>query len=171
MTYSVDVFTDLDVMEAYTEAVRRAPGFMETQSKRLIQRRQSQIKSEFLVAPPLPTLPFVWSLDPEKNANARRYYFANKVDRGSKGGRYPRTGALLEGFDIIVDVSEGTGVFTITNDVPGAEFVIGFKQVPSHAASGWGNIDDIAVKFSELVTDDLINLWFTATDPFAGVGP
>jgi hypothetical protein len=155
-------------MDAYTDAVRRAPGFMDVQSKRLIQRRKSEIKSEILVAPPLPTLPFVWSLDPEKNANARRWYFANKVDRGSKGGRYPRTGALLEGFDIIVDVSEGAGVFTITNDVPGAEFVIGFKQVPSHHQ--WGNIDDIALKFSELFTDDLINLWYTATDPFAGVG-
>lgn len=168
--YSADVFVDTDVLEAYSQAARDAPGFMDAQAKRLIQRRKSELKAEILVEPPEPSLPFVWSLDPVKNARARGWYFANKVPRGSAGGRYQRTGALMDAFDILVDTSEGTGVFTITNDAPGAEFVIGFKQVPSHRESGWANLDDTALKFSERITNDLIDLWFTAVDPFAGIG-
>jgi hypothetical protein len=165
--YGVDAFVDTDVFDAYSDAFRRAPGFMGVQSKRLIQRRKSQLITEVFVEPPLPDLPFVWSLDPAKNARARRWYFANKVPYGSEGGRYPRTGDLLDGFDILVNVDEGTGVFTITNDVPGAEFVIGFKQVPSHHR--WVNIDDAALRMSELLNDDFINLWAIVNDPYAGV--
>lgn len=165
--YAVESFVDTDIFDAYNETFRRAPGFMAVQTNRLISRRKSRLKSEILVEPPLPDLPFVWSTDPVKNARARGWYFANRVPEGSQGGRYQRTGALLDGFDILVNVDERGGIFTITNDVPGAEFVIGFKQVPSHRK--WIVIDDVAIKFSELLNEDFIQLWHTVNDPFAGV--
>lgn len=167
--YSAEVFTDLDVFQAVNEAMRRSPGFMATQLNRRLQRNRSALKAEIIVEPPLPKLPFVWSLDPAAQARARRWYFANRVPPGSEGGRYPRTGDLLDAFDIQLDTSEGTGIFIITNDAPGAEFVIGNRQVPSHAESGWPDIDEVALAFSERVTDDLIELWYTTLDETAGI--
>lgn len=167
--YGAEVFTDLDVFNAVNEAIVRSPGFMNVQTQRLFQRNKAAIKSELFVEPPLPTLPFVWSLDPAANARARRWYFANRVPPGSEGGRYPRTGALLDAFDILLDTSESSTIFVIVNDAPGAEFVIGNRQVPSHARSGWGNLDETALRASERLTDNLIDLWYTVLDATAGI--
>ena len=112
----------------------------------------------------------MWSLDPFANARAQRWYFANKVPRGSRGGRYKRTGALLESIDIVtVRESTDTELIALSTDARGAEYVIGDRQVPSHQRSGWPRLDEIAEEESENLTDELIELWFTVTDPFAGV--
>jgi hypothetical protein len=169
--YSAQVFADTDVLQAISEAAAKSPRLMDTALKRQLGRFKRDVLDVLRTEPSdSPDLPFVWSNDAAANARARRWYFANKVPRGSRGGRYQRTGALLNAWDVQLDASDGDGLLLATNDADGFDFVIGNRQVPSHADTGWYNADDELLKASERATDILIELWFTVADPFAGAG-
>jgi hypothetical protein len=164
---SVDV--DTDVLDAIRSTVGQSAPVMETLVRRRVRNTRSQIKAELKAPNEFPELPFVWSYDPAAQARARRWYFANKVPKGSKGGRYQRTGDIEAAWDItFVDDVEGASI-QLENDAPGAEYVYGDKQVPSHYLTGWGQIDEIASRYQDEFNLGLIEDWFTASGPFAGV--
>lgn len=162
---TVTVTVDTDVFDALQETARRSPGLVGTLTKRSVAREKARLREQLLDEPASPALPFVWSLDEDANARARAWYFANKAT--GTGGRYPRTGALIEAYEFEVDVNNADGIITITNDAEGAEFVIGDRQVPGHADT-WPRLEETAFEASERLTDILIENWFTATDITAG---
>lgn len=94
--------------------------------------------------------PFKWSDNPIANAKARRWWYANKR------GRHQRTGRLKEAWKAEVNYTPADQqiVVEIRNDAPGASYVygaaeFGYRQVPSHAATGWINtgtvVTDVAL--------------------------
>lgn len=162
------VFVDTDVFGAIREQINKAPALGRSALKVATNRARARIRTR-LEPPGPPALPFVWSLDPAADSRARRWYFANKVPKGSRGGRYKRTGALIEGIELTTIQNEGTDLVEISSDAPGAPYVIGNRQVPGHEQ--WFTLDDIALDESERITDELIELWFTLADPTAGISP
>lgn len=167
----ISAVADVDptVWEHTRSVIGSSAGVMRTAVQRRVRKVKSRLRADLKAPGDFPDLPFVWSYDPVKQAKARRWYFANKVARGSRGGRYQRTGDLEAAWDILFEGSDGGAVITLENSSPGAEFVYGERQVPSHYATGWAQLDDLALRYRDELNLGLIEDWFTASDPTAGV--
>lgn len=75
--------------------------------------------------------PFVWSEDPEKNAAAARWWFANFPN-----GR-PRTNALAEAYEVDMLIGDGLVALSVRNNKKYHKWVKGKRQIPGHARTGW----------------------------------
>lgn len=139
---------------------KSAPAELQRRVKRLTTITRVKIREDLRAPENIPDLPFVWSLDPTKQARARRWYFANKVPKGSQGGRYQRTGALERGWDTPVVTNANGGEIRLVNNTPGAIYVQGELQVPSHTATGWATDQDIVEKYRTQLADDISEEWY-----------
>lgn len=111
-----------------------------------------------------PALPFVWSYDKEKQNRARRWYFANKVPKGSAGGRYQRTGALGQAWQGKVETTPTSGTISIVNPTVASDYVYGAQQVPSHYLTGWQPLNGNEQRVSDYAQDLLIDAWSVILD-------
>lgn len=160
---------DSDVLDAVRSTVGQSAAVMRTLQRRRVSKVKAHIKEDFKAPESLPDLPFIWSMDAAANARARRWYFANMVDKGSAGGRYQRTGAIEAAWDIQFIEDDNGAAITIENNAPGAEFVYGNRQVPSHYLTGWNPVSEIAARYRDELNLRLIEDWLTASSDVAGV--
>jgi hypothetical protein len=168
--YKVTVDIDLDVFDAVQQQVSQSGALMSKAFQRQVTRVRQRLQPRFKAPDRLPALPFIWSDDPAKQRRARAYYYAVILRRrGRRGGRYPRTGKMVAAWKFKVDLRANEGVITLTNDAPGVEYVMGFKQVPSHRITGWPNGDELAFDASQELTNVAIDTWFVVADPFGGI--
>lgn len=149
----------------------RVPALAKGQFNRRLRSIKQRMEAEIVASEPgAPIYPFVWSLNAAANERARRYYFGVILKGKKKGrGRYKRTGRILAGFEVKVNVTDEGGLLAVTNDEPGADYVMGDRQIYGHKRTGWPIIDEIAHRYSVIATDELISDWFVLTDPFAGI--
>jgi len=106
------------------------------------------------------SLPYVWSHDPEANARARRWWFANYVKRGRRGGRYKRRGHLAKSWKVTGTFARNKGEITITNEAPGAKYVfVKAYQNPSHTRTGWKTVEQRKRQFTPLLTARYRRVW------------
>jgi hypothetical protein len=158
-----------DILFAMRDQALRTPALMKTAFERTVKRSIRRVKPEITTYPArLPSLPFKWSNDPAADARARRWYFANKV-KGRKGGRYKRTGGLAKSWQFVLETTNFAGAYRIQNMYRGAVFVQGFRQVPSHRQTGWSVVREVVDREMARLENELIESWFTVSDPFAGV--
>lgn len=163
----VQLQIDTDVLDAVTYTANNAPGLMATAYKRQIRSLRGRLLARLKVYPKdLPELPFIWSYDPVKQGRARRWWFAHLREIGAPpGGRYQRTGALAEAWHVIADSSDYSGILAVENDAPGAIYVQGDYQVPSHYATGWENVTDLISEFQEKASNEIADIWLTVVMP------
>lgn len=119
--------------------------------------------------PRAPTLPFVWDYDTGKNARLRAAYFKT-LPRGSRGGRYVRTHALVKGWKTSGQMIRNGAEATVSNDMPYLDTVQGNDavQYPSHKDSGWAQYDTVLEKAGERAVDMVISRWMTVLDTSGG---
>jgi len=165
----VIVDVDTEVLEHTRSVIGTSAAVMRTETRRRVGKVKSFIRQTVKAPDDLPDLPFIWSYDAAAQARARRWYFANKVPKGSAGGRYQRTGKLESEWDISFIEGDNGAAMLLENDAPGAEFVWGRRQVPSHYRTGWKTIDEIVNSARDELNLGLIEDWFTASDPTAGI--
>ena len=146
-----------------------SPKLLDTATKRAVSRTSSEIRKFLAETKPQSALPFRWSHNPAKQARARRWYFANKVPKGSKGGRYQRTGRMVKAFNVVGKIISGGAVISIENRAKGSEFVHGARQVPSHARTGWNTVEETRRKFAPILSKRLAENIVTVLDERAGV--
>lgn len=106
---------------------------------------------------------FIWSHDPEKNARARRWFFANYPNG------YTRTGALVQAWETAIEFDAGITRIEIENPARGASYVFGsdeFDQVPGHKTTGWPLVASVATEIGAELEDDIEELWETIVDTF-----
>lgn len=132
---------------------------------RILQRQRvpaSRRRIRKAVAAPddVPALPFIWSIDPAAQARARRWYFANKVPKGSKGGRYERTGALEKSADVQFVAVDTGGEFQLEHESGAWDYVYGDKQVPSHYLTGWPSEDNVVNTEADILQRQIIDDWY-----------
>lgn len=151
---------DSDVLEAIREDLANAPKTIQTFAEKTLPDLIRADLKPLTTEPRQPDLPFIWSLDPVKQARARRWYFANKVKGKARGGRYSRTHALVNNWHVTTGSLRDGSFVSVTNDTPGLDYVQGPFQVPSHKDSGWAQYDDILLKTEEKANDLLIEAWF-----------
>lgn len=134
-----------------------------------VRRERGRLNKEFQRKIPLPAHPFVWSTNAEAQRRAQRWWFM-AVRKGlvpTSNGRYARTGLLQKSWKLESRIENYFGGITITNTRKGAEHVVGLRQVPSHASSGYPRIDKLAEKSSERMTNEVIALWGVVSVPAA----
>lgn len=154
---------DEDILEAIRADIEAAPKTIQIFAEKTIPKLLEKELKPLTTEPRQPDLPFVWSTDPVKQGRARRWYFANKV-RGNRGGRHVRTHELVRKWKVAVGAFRNGTIISVSNDMPGLDFVQGPRQVPSHRDSGWAQYDDILLKAEEKANDTLIEGWFDILD-------
>lgn len=160
---------DLDVLDAVADTARQSPKLMETAMKRQVGRLRKQIKDQFPIPDPGAVQYKATTVDGQpglrwKNRRQQRAFFAS---RGfGKGIPYQRENPGIRGdYDVRVKNDEDGGILELINTNPAAPFVIGEFQQPYHADTGWETIDKTAARYSDLATDEIIDIWFTVADP------
>lgn len=169
--YSLIITADHDVLDAYHDQFVKFPRLLQTAFDRQSRRIRSELTTALHTEPgSIPDLPFVWSHDPMKQARARRYYFGVILKgKKRKGGRYTRTHQLVNSWKVTYNARTGDGEITARNNASGFDYVIGNRQVPSHQMNDWYVADDVFMVYQDKLTQTLIDVFFTVTDPFAGV--
>ena len=172
MPIETEVFVDDDVLDEWGNLLVRLPALAKGAIFNLTRHLKKRIITELTDEPGSPSYPYVWSLDPDANARAMRYYFG-VILKGKKtpGGRYQRTGKLLAGWDVKAAIKNDRALITMENPAAGADYVQGRFQIYGHIRTGWPNADEIALKYSEIATDEFTEMWFTLVDPYAGITP
>ena len=96
--------------------------------------------------------PFVWSNDPQANRSAMRYYWwavnSGLIKTDAYG--YIRTGELTDAYDVsVITTQNGEVTAFVRNKANRAyRYTIGKRQVPGHAATGWGKDDPIIAEWA-----------------------
>lgn len=126
----------------------------------VMQREITPLTTE----PSAPSLPFIWSTDPVKQRKAQRWYFKNKVKRGSSPGRHLRTHALINKWQTTGRRTSGGAEIVTENDMPGLEFVQGPQQVPSHQTSGWERYEIVLPQAREKAINMITDKWLHTLD-------
>jgi hypothetical protein len=155
-----EVQVDRDVLDAIQEAVRKAPGRVKNDYKRAIRRVKPRILADIRDIPPPNTpadYPLRW-----KSAKQRRYVMAKL--REDDNLPYQRTGELQKSWDVNLDTTTDTGVLLLESSDPKAIFVQGDYQQPMFIDSGYPTLAEVVSKYDELLTDILIDTWYTAVD-------
>jgi hypothetical protein len=163
---------DFTTLDKVRDRALQSPTLMNNSLKIVRRRGLKRLREKTEQMPPQGDLPFVWSLDPEANLRARRWWYANYVAKQGRrsGGRYRRrgkNGGIITGWDIVLELSPRGGSITLKNDMPGAEHVYGPRKVPGHAL--WPNKDDIARDEAAWQLNEVHELWKTISDPYAAV--
>lgn len=128
-----------DLTKLYSEAIAllsgRAfdrPGATQRRLKAFRDRVMARLQS---VPPPRNRrVKFLWSHDPEKNANARRWFFHHFPNGYRRSGKLPKEWVFL-----YVIGAEGLTV-VMRNEADAATWVYGDidrPQVPGHETTGW----------------------------------
>jgi len=146
-----------DVLQAQRETVKTAPGKMGDYMVNVVKPEvQSLVQAELAPYPGEAVHPFAFA-----TAKSRRWYFANRVPKGSKQGRYPRTGDLAQEWVVEVDRRRNEGFMSVRNTDPAAIYVFGARQVPGHARTGWGrDFPQKIALISDTATDLIIDGWY-----------
>lgn len=152
--------------------IKESPALISNAMKILRRRALKRLRERTQDMPEQSPLPFIWSLDPKAQARARAYWFAVRVPRGSKGGRYKRrgkAGGLITKWEYLFELTRDEGSITLVNTGEGSEYVYGPRQVPSHTASGWINKDTLASEEGEWLRKEARELFYTVGHPFGGI--
>lgn len=147
-----------DVLQAQRETVKTAPGKMGDYIANVVKPKvQSLVQAHLAPYPGEAVHPFTFA-----TARSRRWYFANRVPRGSKQGRYKRTGDLAQEWRVDIDRRRNEGFMSVLNTDPAAIYIFGNRQVPGHAQTGWGRgFPQKIALISDQATDLMIDGWYS----------
>lgn len=164
---SAKSITNGAAFENTRKTVKAAPAQTRNGVKIAVRRERARLNREFQRQIPVPRHKFIWSNDPAAQRRARGWWF-NAVRKGlvpTANGRYARTGLLQRSWELTSRIENYFGGITLTNKRKGAEFVVGARQVPSHARSGYPQIDKLAEESGERLTNEVIALWGVVSMP------
>lgn len=148
-----------DSLEALFEAEKAKPKKFRKEAQKRLSKYNSQLLSTLRAENPRPpSKPFIWSYNLARHENARRYYYATKVPKGSKGGSYKRTQALQKHWKTRINLQDFEGLIILENDMPGAEYVIGDLQVPGHKGR-WMSMAQRVEQASDELYEEVVDLW------------
>lgn len=170
--YTLTIHPQLDTLHAYRTQFQQFPTLLKTAFDRASRSERAALLNDLRTEPDRePTLPFIWSNDPAKQARARRYYFGVILKgRKSKGGRYVRTHELVNAWTLTYDKRAFDGAITASNPAVGLSYVIGDYQVPSHQETGWYDVEDVLEAHRVHFNTILDSVFLTVTDPVSTFG-
>lgn len=154
-----DVQSARDVLDEIRATAQKSPTLMKNGVNIVIRRFRPRILADLRDAPTLgpDDYPRPW-----KSERQRRAYFATN---GFGGGiPYRRTGELEKAWKITLKTQSDTGVLAVENASKAAEFVQGDRAQPMHLDSGWPQVGSVVSKYDALLTDVLIDVWYTIAD-------
>lgn len=167
--YITTLTPDLALVDALAEAAPKAPdvmsAYVESTVKPAIQQR---VDTTVALYPPQ-RIPWGNGFATDKS---RRWYFANRVPRGSRGGSYARTGDLAKAWVVRIDRRSKEEIIRVANTDPAAGYVYGpgnalasFRQVPGHALTGWGSgFDQMFAELADFSMGQLLDAWNATLD-------
>lgn len=159
-----DVSAPYDLLDAIEDLPRKAEMAFVNQLDSAVQKPLQLVVGDLFGQYPGPVVhPFEFATD-----KSRRWYFANKVKKGSRGGSYARTGKPPLGWTVQIDMRRTGSELIVYNQWNKSIYVYGGvsqRQVPGHRRTGWGSDLDIAAQLAqEEATSLIIEAWVNAVD-------
>lgn len=158
----VKVTVDTDILDAIADTAQKSPKLMQTAYDRATRRLRTRIVNTLTAEPGPPVYPIRW-----KSEKQRRYVIAKL--REDDNLPYQRTHALSAGWKAVIEPDGEGGIMTVSNKSPIAQFVQGDYAQPFHLQSGWPQVGNIISDARVEAESILIDVWWTVTDPSAGV--
>lgn len=162
MSYSSAWSFDAEALNLTDQRVRASPKLME----RALKRQQTRLRTRALrivrVVPGKPHYPLRWA-----SQKQRRKVMAMLRERGELP--YERKGILEAAWEAMFSFTEYGGAFVVENTSPAATFVIGERQQPFHADTGWIYAPRVMDEIAGFVVEAYVETWHTINDPDAGV--
>jgi hypothetical protein len=160
--YKLESKPDEATLQLYEESIREAPGVTAT----LTRRRYSKVRSKYLPMfrqePDAPKYPLRW-----KSKKQRNYVMAMLTEEDNLP--YARTHSLSQAWEMDISTRQDGGSITVYNDNPAADYVQGDYAQPFHLDTGWPQAAPIFVEMEEELNEGLVEDFYTATDPYAGI--
>lgn len=157
--YFTSLTPDLAVLNALAEVTPRLPDVAAAYFRDTVKPAlEAKVAKTIAVYPGPVVHPFGFATE-----RSRRWYFANRGTKGARGGSYVRTGDLGKAWVVAIDRRSKDSFITIRNTDPAAGYVYGSgsqRQVPGHAATGWGDkLDDRLDQLSTDATNLALDGW------------
>lgn len=109
-----------------------------------LQARMPELKARVLsvtaITPGPPPGPILAKMTVKQR---RAFLGTNGFGRGIPTPRMQEPGGVLGGYDVTLTRTSYDGQIDLTNDYPGAVFIVGEFQQPFHADTGWIAVDDV----------------------------
>jgi hypothetical protein len=159
---------DTRIYDEIERDIRRLPKRFQSQFLKDTRRPIRNARRRFKRPPSrLPAHPFKWSFNQAAQMRARLWWFAAIAGRipgvtiNTSGGRYRRSGKLLKNVKLFFDRKKREFIL----EMPGVgKWVITEDQVPSHARTGWKQIDKQVEQLGNEMADIALMSWDKITD-------
>lgn len=165
MILRITAQTDTDILDAIAEQAQRTPALMNKAMRRVYVRRRRDLLEKLQEEPPPVTpadYPLRW-----KSERQRRYVMAKLRREGNLP--YRRTHAVSQGWEVSIEETDRGLTLYAENTTPHSIFVMGDYQQPMFIDIGWNVAAEIFVEEEEQLNDELIEVWYTISDPKAGI--
>lgn len=163
LTVTFDASALLTSLNAATTRAVRSPAIMSTLHKRSMSRLTQRYLRILRVEPPTGNTFGITRLMTRKQA---RYVHAL---RGGMEGAFQRTHGISKGWQPKVQALNSSGEVSISNTVPGVNYVEGYDQQPFLKALGWPYVPPILDRFMQDAAAITRINWDTSSDLYAGV--
>lgn len=152
-----------DVIAEQNQTHIQSPKVMQTLMKRSGTRISSRALKLLKVEPRKPPPGITAYMTPRQ----RRFVHAKRRERG--GGEYERTHELINAWDVKVTLTENGGEIVATNSSSVGEFAYGVRRQRFMEVIGWLDPVPTLAPIVKEAQDVVVENWYTATDPDAGV--
>ncbi len=157
MSYTATTVFDDDIILQGAKLYAKAPTVFGEMFLKRIEPLQFVALQRVQTDPGPVKRPIRWASDRQ-----RRWWFASKG--GGKGIPYKRTGKLSAGWHWVNNFADGAFETRLENPSPITDYVMGIKQQPFHADTGWVRADEVGIRTSIALQDVAISTWVEATD-------
>ena len=164
---SAKATTNGAAFENTRKTVKAAPAQTRNGVKIAVRRERARLNREFQRRIPKPRHKFIWSLNPEAQRRAQKWWFW-ALNRGlipTGNNRYDRSGTLQRSWKLDSRIEDYFASITLSNKRIGAEFVVGGRQVPSHERSGYPRIEKLAEESGQRLSNEVVKLWEVVSLP------
>lgn len=162
MSYAVELTVPTDVLDAMNDRLIQSPTLMARGFRRAMLPIGRRAVDKLSAEPGAPQYPLRVT-----SRKQLRKIQAMRRERG--GGAYPRTHGISDGWQYDVEPLADGGTFSVFNNVPGVEFVQGDFAQPFNLDTGWVQAAPVLSAARDEAEDAAIEVWYTVSDPFAGV--
>lgn len=124
-----------------------------------LAKRMPRLKADILTVTAITPGPVVYPIRWKSERQRRAFFATQGFGRGVPTKRMQEPGGVLGGYDVTLQASVDSGQIDLTNDYPGAIYIVGEFQQPFLAINGWLPVDDVMPLNQVFAVDAVFDVW------------
>lgn len=122
-----------------------------------LQRRMPSVRTKVLAITAVEPGPPSYPITTRMTLRQRRAFWA--TNGFGAGIPTQRTGAILEAYEVTLEISPAGGQIILDNPHPAADYVVGEHQQDFHADTGYIQIDSVQAQNEEIALEAVVMSW------------